>query len=433
MICPINIISRISVQNKYAVKNSKTFSIINDIADIAKQLPRMPNPESFASVKSSCAPNSKGVVYRPHAVREALKFLKDKNSFFKNISIDSKLLRGDNEVEIDADVVDDEDIGALEESLNSTISTNTGTDNEIHEVFLSTSETAESEYEKLRNALGVPILVRNKGQFAHPMTTENFWPNAFPQLYPYGVGYVNAFGNSIKYIRYTLECGGLRDFQKYPSYIFARHHFEMQRKIGGVSAIASSKSWKINDIEQSNEVVTADDMLGIISTHREETARKLVNESEYVDSPARVKEVISQLTPFSQSIQGTLPYIQKMKQEILSMVNSPVILEHGDFGLFATVADSDLYDALLYAIATDTSNATTELVSKLYATNNITASLLEIDARKKILFENPALVCRVFDLKQALIEKYIIHGEDQPIGTLFQKDVNVMLIIFYFM
>jgi hypothetical protein len=418
MISPINIISRISVQNKYALKSSKTFSIINDIADIAKQLPRMPTPESYANVKSSASQNSKSVTYRPYAIRRALRWLQEKNPLVKDIHVDEKLLIGDSEIEIESDIVDDDDIEALDEGLNCTISTNTGTDNEINEVFLSAGDPTNSEYDKLRDALGVPLMIRKKGDYAHPMTTSNFWPLAYPVIYPYGMGYVNEYGDSVKYIRHTLEIGGDRAFQKNPSYIFARHHYEMQRKIGGVSSLASAKTWDVNEVVQTDTIVTANDMLGIINAHREDNATNMMNNSQRIDTPARVKDVISRLTPFSQSIAGTVPYILLMKHAVLSMINSPVILERGDFAFFATVAEADLYNAILYAIAVDVSRATTTLLNSVYKLNNAKAADLTIEMRKKILYECPALVCRVFHLKQLAVKKYILDGEDKPIGNV---------------
>jgi hypothetical protein len=100
------------------------------------------------------------------------------------------------------------------------------------------------------------------------------------------------------------------------------------------------------------------------------------------------------------------------------MINSPVILERGDFAFFATVAEADLYNAILYAIAVDVSRATTTLLNSVYKLNNAKAADLTIEMRKKILYECPALVCRVFHLKQLAVKKYILDGEDKPIGNV---------------
>jgi hypothetical protein len=104
------------------------------------------------------------------------------------------------------------------------------------------------------------------------------------------------------------------------------------------------------------------------------------------------------------------------------MINSPAILERADFTFFETVSCADLYDACLYAIIVDDSLCQSLDLDTAYGIREGLAKSLLMDRRKELLKQHPALVCRVFHLKQLAIIKCIIFGDDEPLGI-----VNILL------
>jgi hypothetical protein len=133
------------------------------------------------------------------------------------------------------------------------------------------------------------------------------------------------------------------------------------------------------------------------------------------------------LVPYGKSIPGSTSHIKHIRQNVLSMINSPVILEKADFTMFSTVSDSDLYDACLYAIIVDDSLFDSLELDNEYDERHKKAKDLDLPRRKELLKQHPALVCRVFHLKQHAIDKCILFGDDKPLGK-----VTSIVIIFEF-
>ena len=283
------------------------------------------------------------------------------------------------------------------------------------EVLLSIDEIA-TQLQNLKESLGdCPAIVRRKGNFAHPLTTEDFWALSFVQLYPYGIGYLTETVNTTKYTRHTLECGIDRRFQGSSSYIFTRYHYEMRRKFGAVCSLIASKD-AVNDESGDDKCndVTAGDMLNIIKLQTDVST----STAAYTASNERIDSVLKRLVPFGRCIPGTIPDIQLAKKHVLAMLNSPVILERAEFTWFSTVAFADTYDPILYAILKyelpERSDDLNGDYDKLYDK----ASRVDLPEREMLLRKHPALSCRVFYLKQQAVLEYILKGKHAPLGKV---------------
>jgi hypothetical protein len=102
----------------------------------------------------------------------------------------------------------------LGQSLSGHVSTNTGTDVQTHEIFFTNTEELQDQFTQIRSNLGVPTLVRSKGDYAHPLTTPHFCALSFPQLYPFGVG-DETFINTSKIVSIALKLEVPEIFRKF--------------------------------------------------------------------------------------------------------------------------------------------------------------------------------------------------------------------------
>jgi hypothetical protein len=132
MVSPINAICRILINGKHEVLKAKVVCIVNEVAEIAKNLPTLPTPESFATISSECSSNpAKKYYYRPFYVRKALKWLIDNNVLFNKHGIKNEsesLLYGDATkiIPVDSHLMSKSDCDALDEAFQEGLSTNTG-------------------------------------------------------------------------------------------------------------------------------------------------------------------------------------------------------------------------------------------------------------------------------------------------------------------
>jgi hypothetical protein len=71
----------------YQSKGATTYTIVNDLASVSKQLPRMPSIESTALLRHRNGDFKKDYKYRPNKVHRALIWLKLNNHLYKDIDI----------------------------------------------------------------------------------------------------------------------------------------------------------------------------------------------------------------------------------------------------------------------------------------------------------------------------------------------------------
>ena len=83
--CPV---TKLKLQGgKHHHSEDTTYTIINEIHEIAKSLPVMPTRESFAYLKHVAGEKNMMHMYRPFYVKAALKWLKENNPLYNDIEI----------------------------------------------------------------------------------------------------------------------------------------------------------------------------------------------------------------------------------------------------------------------------------------------------------------------------------------------------------
>ena len=82
-------VSKISLARggHYKIKSSTTYTIINDLTSVSKQLPRMPSIEATAIIRHKNTPIGKEYTYRPYRVYRALSWLKVHNFLYADIEL----------------------------------------------------------------------------------------------------------------------------------------------------------------------------------------------------------------------------------------------------------------------------------------------------------------------------------------------------------
>ena len=107
----------------YKVKSSSTYTIINDLTSISRQLPRMPSLESIAVMRHKNTPIGKEYTYRPNRVYKALTWLKSYNHLYADIDLiwGADILFWQNtEISIDIPYIEisDEEVSEIDDELN---------------------------------------------------------------------------------------------------------------------------------------------------------------------------------------------------------------------------------------------------------------------------------------------------------------------------
>jgi hypothetical protein len=71
----------------YHSKGAFTYTVVNDLASVSRQLPRMPSIEDIAVLRHKNADFKRDYKYRPNVVHKALIWLKENNHLYKDIDI----------------------------------------------------------------------------------------------------------------------------------------------------------------------------------------------------------------------------------------------------------------------------------------------------------------------------------------------------------
>jgi hypothetical protein len=72
----------------YSLNGALCYTIINDLTNVAQNLPRMPTVESLAILRQATGKRNKDYTYRPYYVKIALSWLKGNNHLYKSIKYD---------------------------------------------------------------------------------------------------------------------------------------------------------------------------------------------------------------------------------------------------------------------------------------------------------------------------------------------------------
>ena len=294
------------------------------------------------------------------------------------------------------------------------------------EVFIMPPEEPLTSEEQVLQTIGhIPLFVKQRGDIAHPFKTPCFWEEAFPLLYPYGVGCpLESEVTRNEYVKHMLKLGGRRQFQQCSSWVFASYYYLQTKRIGGVIARATEgedeEGIRVGDVrsilplESDVNVVESPAKLDPL------VAVKAVFDASIANSTANIAKVVKRLTPYGKAVPGSIIHINNIRKDALALISSPIVTHDADISWFITNAYSDVYDSTVFAILHHE-----DVIKRfgydtdLYECDEGAYSIAEglsIEQRKAALHNHPALVCRVFALLQEAFKKCILFGHHQPLG-----------------
>ena len=219
---------------------------------------------------------------------------------------------------------------------------------------------------------------------------------AFPQLYPYGEGADHNLDAS--YISHRLKCGGnYRRFAENLTWLFTHYGYDVRKKNGGISALSEK-------IINSNDAISkadAEDLMNFLRNNGSTDAAKL----------ARIRQLLTYVAPFANSIPGSQVYMQQERNKMRSFVNSPLTCTDAHWRWFYTAAQSDLFNPVIY----DNLVAAASSVNYSDARTNV-ADALSKDTRVHMVRQNPVIPVRLWSLQQDAFFAHIINGSAKPLG-----------------
>jgi hypothetical protein len=104
------------------------------------------------------------------------------------------------------------------------------------------------------------------------------------------------------------------------------------------------------------------------------------------------------------------------RKKLLAMIQSPVVDKFGDWRYFVTFAPAESYDQRLFDVA---SNYT--MMNAPYGEDErypLQTPNVEKFERNDVLAKHPALLARLFDLKQHALWECVLQGKHQPMGEV---------------
>ena len=303
------------------------------------------------------------------------------------------------------------------------------------EILLINDEEIISELEFLKEAAGihsdVPVHEYDStysfvNWYTHP---EFFWERCFPTLYPYGRGGPsdprNIVGNKIQdYFAHRLcQGGGLRNsrrWQNNPNFIFLALTVVHKRKCGGIATVAAQSVSRLTVAETmaNNDDIAeaARSTIDSLQNSVEQKANVSVEEMQMLLSylkglhsnehrdAAEFELLLKRLRPFSKILQGSPMHMALERRNLHCMISAPAVTEKGTWRWFGTFSPSDMYDMNFFRAVGYSGECEDTPASK--------------SEREKLLRQHPALMARMFCLKQDAVWKTIIQGKDQPLGEI---------------
>ena len=278
MISIYNAVTKLSLQ--FDVKNQRkrgrrihwhgkptTYFIINDLASIAEQLPRMPCFQTTCILRHKKDATHTDYQFRPKKVVEALYWLKTNNFLYKDIDLkwtpdidwESHGFHNIPFIELS-----DDDVNSLDMAQNDTTddtpasnpgtvichvivfiadSISTGSRGQETEMLLVPPEGYVHNAELLKEIIhqrATNVYERsNRHQFVDPhRVPEYFWEKCFPILFPYGRGGPSdpslitlKFKDFVASVLQRGGCSQGRRFQSCAPFVFAAYTIEMRRKM----------------------------------------------------------------------------------------------------------------------------------------------------------------------------------------------------------
>ena len=122
MIAIYSSITKVSLHGgkNYSLNGALCYTIINDLTNIARSLPRMPSVESIAILRQASGKRNKDYSYRPYFVKMALIWLKENNHLYENISYNWPVQHNWDDINASGEVpylpLTEDDISAIDEN-----------------------------------------------------------------------------------------------------------------------------------------------------------------------------------------------------------------------------------------------------------------------------------------------------------------------------
>lgn len=412
------------------------FSVLNDVAEVASFLPVNPTPALHAIIRRGTTASPKDYRYNPHRVIKAMRWLEQNNELYHNKTAVVVMENGEPDPDWigdgrDADLepphidATDEDYEGIEENDKEDPAgadghaVNPGApDSNMTDVFLQSQQSMQNHVHQMQSVISgasPPVVtVRQFGEYVSDYNVDYFLAKSFPVLFPYGKGcptggseqneQLEAFSDS--YISHVLHLGGDRSFQKNPTFIFYCYSSVMRKKIGTISYLASIKN---ND---EAAALTVEAVKEFIENLKNDPIHGGVTTTEQ-------RMLLNKLKPYAREIPGTELFFEKERKKLLAMISSPVTTSEGQWTWFFTEAQPDKYLAEIFDNAITSArlsvgiDATSDLKERRARSN-----LLSAQQRTEILRDHPFLSARIHGLQQDAFWKYVLNGEDKPLGEI---------------
>jgi len=149
------------------------------------------------------------------------------------------------------------------------------------------------------------------------------------------------------------------------------------------------------------------------------------------DAPARLMHLVNRLVPFAKAIPGTSLAFKNEKKQLHSIVASPLYNTKGDkkpWRWFVTFSNADLFEEYIFRMIFSDGNGNVVNFDCETLTGEAAEAFLrgltKVD-RAKVLREHPALATRSYMIKQELIMKYIVEGDQACGGKVFDHWIRV--------
>ena len=426
LVSQINVITRVNVHTKYIHSTMKSFSVLNTVHDVVKQLPNTKVLESLAYVRSANASNSSFYAYRPFCVLRALRWLVSNNPFYADI-----------EIIVDAKWNDATETDYVSDGIHTDI-VNTDDEPDLSKVMENevTNENndgvriCENEFVMPEQPPEAPdkIMTRQKNSSVRRYNDRDWAYKAFPKLFPYGRGFSHQIPVR-NYVSYTLQLGGDRRFQASSQWIFYFYYDIISNRLSYISATIGAKTDARNALRHGElpEAATRESHGTVTDATvpcSQQSALTVKSMSQLIESLERgntqshgisnddIKRLMSTLRPYCKAVPGTPMFIQNQRRNILSLISWPLVRQHGVFTWFNTLSPVDSVSPILFTQYISTT------YKKSWEESKVIAMGLSDKQRETILRRHPALASRIFVLKSEAFFECIVNGESKPLGNV---------------
>lgn len=427
-----------------------SFAVVNDLSHIAEYLPRLPDQNLTTYLRREGAKPSRRATFRPRVVNDRIKFLLENSPRFKKYLENPRAVNyipvkeGVLDEEIESVEMTEEDDAAVKEVIADSERLSSIDTAESDVILLHREDPLMAQHEHLLKLLGLEasearralnlddhsqvFVVPKVPEFASTQTDIHFYENAFPHLFPYGVGgFCGDHGLSRReFLKLLLMRGKDRRFGKSHHFIFALWS-EFARKAAGQVAYVADRDAQASasgvpadggaDAGAGQDAATASPATGDAGDYGLRigdaisellacpTAEAMIETLEKNDS-AFLKKLLKGMTSYGGQLEGSALHIALEKKGLFATLLSPIVSQNGLLSVFGTFAPCDRFNAELF-----------EAISPGCGPS-------EKD-RADILRQYPVLAARIADARVRSIFAKIIEGNDMPFGKISDYWIRV--------